>query len=81
MNNSKKIAYASVDITTPSLTVIDGKIVFDVTTENFVLVNFYVPETIESEKQLDNYLSQLLYNSDCDTSYVRGVYVHEWNEV
>ena len=81
MNNSKKIAYASVDITTPSLTVIDGKIVFDVTTENFVLVNFYVPETIESEKQLDIYLSQLLYNSDCDTSYVRGVYVHEWNEV
>jgi hypothetical protein len=79
MTNFKKIEYASVDITTPCLIVIDGMIRFDVTTEDHVLENFFVPETIETEKQLDHYLSQLLYNSDCDTSYVRGVYVHEWN--
>jgi len=81
MTNSKKIEYASVDITTPCLTVNNGQVEFHEDTETHVLENFFVPVTIETEKQLDHYLSQLLYNSDCDTSYVRGVYVHQWNEV
>jgi len=81
MTNPKKIKYAAVDITKPVLTVVDGEVVFDVHTEEHVLENFFVPETIETEKQLDHYLSQLLYDSDCDTASIRDVYVHEWNEV
>ena len=81
MTNLKKIEYASVEITQPVLSVIDGEIVFDVHAEDHVLENFFVPGTIETERQLDQYLSQLLYESECDTSYVRNVYVHEWNEV
>jgi len=81
MTNPKKIEYASVDITKPVLTIVDGEVVFDVHTEEHVLVNFFVPETIETEKQLNHYLSQLLYDSECDTASIRDVYVHEWNEV
>ena len=81
MTNLKKIEYASIDITKPVLSVIDGEIVFDVHTEEHILRNFFVPDTIETEKQLDQYLSQLLYDSDCDTAYIRNVYVHEWKEV
>ena len=54
---------------------------FDVITETHVLVNFFVPGTIETEKKLNQYLSQLLYDSDFDTASIRDVYVHEWNEV
>ena len=81
MTNFKKIEYASVDITKPVLTVINGEIVFDDHTEEHILKNVFVPGTIETEKQLNHYLSQLLYNSDCDTASIRNVYVHEWDEV
>ena len=81
MTNPKKIEYASVDITKPVLSIVDGRVVLDITTEYYVLENFFVPGTIETEKQLNHYLSQLLYDSDCDTASIRDVYVHEWNEV
>jgi hypothetical protein len=81
MNNSKKIEYASVDITIPYPSVIDGKVKFRETTENHVLTNFFVPFSIETEEQLTRYLGQLLYESDCDIASIRDLYVHGWNEV
>ena len=81
MTNPKKIEYASVDITKPVLTVIDGEIVFDDHMEEHILENFFVPGTIKTEKQLNHYLSQLLYDSDCDTASILNIYVHDWNEV
>ena len=81
MTNSKKIEYASVDLTTTHAAVVDGQVKFRENTANHILKNFFVPDTIETEKQLSDHLSQLLYKSDCDIASVRSVYVQEWNAV
>jgi hypothetical protein len=81
MTNSKKIEYASVDITTPCLTIIDGQVVFTSKTESSILTDFEVPDHVNTQDELDLYLNDLLNESGYDIACISSIYVHEWNEV
>ena len=81
MTNSQKIEYASVDIETTCPKVIDGQVRFLQFTQNYILKDFIIPVSINNDKELNRYLSELLYKSDCDIASIRDVYVREWNEV
>ena len=81
MTKTKKIEYASIDLVTTYAVVIDGQVEFRQKIEYFTIENFDVPEVVDNEKKLDQYLSERLYKSDCDIASVRSVYVHDWEEV
>ena len=81
MTNSRKIEYASVDIETTYPTVTDGKLRFKQLTQTYVLKDFFIPDSIHTEKELDRHLNDLLYKSDCDIASVCDVYVKEWHEI
>ena len=77
----KTIEYASVDIVTPYVTVINGQVVFTTQTQTSVITDFQVPNQVNSQDDLDLYLNELLNESGCDIACISNIYVHEWNEV
>jgi hypothetical protein len=79
MINSKKIEYASIDIKTTYPTIVGGQVKFRQSLKNYILNDFLVPDSIDSDKGLKQYLDDLLYKSDSDVASVDNVYVHEWN--
>ena len=79
MTKTKKIEYASIDIVITYPCIVDGCITFRDMVEDYTLEDFYVPEEIESESQLQSYFHDLFYDSGADIVSIKSVFVYDWN--
>jgi len=81
MNNTKKIEYASVKVTSTYPCVEDGQIYFTQESNTFVLEDFEVPDFVNNEEELDHYLNELLNESGSDIASVGNVFILDSSEV
>jgi len=81
MTNTKKIEYASVQVTSTFPYISDGQIYFTEKSNRFVLENFQVLDHVNTEDDLDLYLNELLNDSGCDIASICDVYVADFSEV
>ena len=68
MTNTKIISCAQISLSTPYPAIQNGEVVFIEATESYCLNNFEVPSHLETDKDIKDYLNNIL-----DDSYLASV--------